>query len=243
VKVDVVELYSDASEEEMRGATAVVIDILRATTSIAHFLVTGARAVIPVAGHEAGFRLRDELVGEGSAGGSVVLAGESSGLRVEGFDFGNSPVEIDGRDFTGTTVILSTTNGTLALHHCRDAERTYASAFNNAPAVARRILQEGAERVILACSGDSGRFSPEDHWGAGCLAEALVEGGAAPGAGAEEALSAWREVQGDLCGALREAPHGKDLISLGLGADLAAAAMIGSHDVVPVMLASEIVPG
>jgi len=241
VRVDLVKLYSDVSQAEAGSSVAVIVDILRATTSIAHFLAAGAKSVMPADGHDAGFALRRELTSAGGGGGRVILAGESSGLPVEGFDFGNSPVAIDAGDFAGATVVLSTTNGTRALNHYRAAERTYAGSFNNGPGLVRTILRDGAGRVIVACSGDSGRFSPEDHWGAGYIAEALVEGGAEPSPDAEEAVRAWRKASDDLAAALRETPHGGDLVSLGLGDDLDAAALIGSHDVVPIMRGRELV--
>lgn len=238
MRVEVLRIYCDAEPGEFRGTVAVVIDMLRATTSIVHHLARGVREVIPADGHDEAFRIRDGLR---DSGRRLVLAGERSGLPVPGFDFGNSPVEIDRSDLAGATVVLSTTNGTRALRHAAAADRVLAGCLNNGPALVERLAAGGAERVLLVCSGDSGGFSPEDHFGAGFLAEGLIEGGASAGDGAEEAVSAWRAVRDDPAAAMGRAPHGRELLSLGFAGDIACAAEIGSHATIPVMSAGSMV--
>ena len=239
MRVDVLRIYTDASAEGLRGVHVVVFDILRATTSIAHFLAAGVRAVIPVVGPAEAFALRHELAG--GASGPLILAGEESGLPIPGFDFGNSPVEIDRTDLGGATVVLSTTNGTKALRHCRGAERLYAGSFNNGPALVGHLLGTAPERVVLACSGDRGGYSPEDHWGAGLFAGRLMEAGAEAGEGAEEAAQAWLAAAAEPFAAFGGTPHGEELLGYGFEEDLASAAIIGSHDVVPEMVGREVV--
>ncbi len=233
--VEVLKLYSDAEPSALRGTTAVVIDILRATTSICQLLAGGARAVIPASGHDEALRIRDEIAADG---GKAALAGETGGIKAPGFDMGNSPAEMSQAEVAGATVILSTTNGTRALAHCAEADIVLAGSFNNGRAIAEAAW--GAERVVLVCSGGDGNYSSEDHWCAGLIADMLLEGGAAPGAGASEAVRAWKGAMGDLAGALGGTPHGGHLVSLGFGEDLALAARIDSHGIVAEMRHGEI---
>ena len=234
--VEVLKIYSDTAPSDLRGSAAVVIDVLRATTSICRLLARGARAVVPAASHDEARRIRDEIV---AGGGAVILAGESGGLRARGFDMGNSPVEMDRADVAGASVVLSTTNGTKALSHCREADGVLAGSFNNGSAIVEAL--SGADRVVLVCSGGDGGYSPEDHWCAGFIAEALLDGGATAGAGAEEAVTAWKEAMGDLAGSLGGTPHGGHLVGLGFGDDLACAALIDSHRIVAEMRDGELV--
>src|SRR5215213_7874532 len=110
----------------LRGAVAVVVDVLRATTVMVRALAACCEAVIPCAEIDEARRVAASL-----PAGTAVLAGERQGLPIEGFDLGNSP-----RDFTpeacrGKTVVMTTTNGTRALLASLDAERIVVGAFAN----------------------------------------------------------------------------------------------------------------
>src|SRR5438094_3818028 len=105
-------------QSRLAGGLAVVVDVLRATTTIVHALVAGCSAVRPCAEVEEA----RELAGQMRAG-RVLLGGERGGLPLPGFDLGNSPGEYTGKVCKGKTLVLTTTNGTRALLRAAEAER------------------------------------------------------------------------------------------------------------------------
>jgi 2-phosphosulfolactate phosphatase len=151
---------------ELVGRTAVVVDLLRATTSIVYALGAGAEAVIPC--------LTIEDTREIAAGlprGRAVLAGERGGLPIEGFDLGNSPSEFTPETVGGKVVIMTTTNGTRALLHCRRADKILVAALANLSAV--RTAVSTCQRVDIVCAGTDGQPTEEDLFAAGAIAQGL----------------------------------------------------------------------
>ena len=190
----------------------VVFDVLRATSTIASALASGASGVEPAG-------TLDEARARARAAGAL-LGGEREGLRPEGFDLGNSPCEYDAR-CAGRLIVLSTTNGTQAVLAARGSRRILAGSLLNAEATARALVQGGAQDVLLLCSGSRGRVAADDVVAAGCLAGHLaLRAGAEPGDGARVAAAlfdAWRH---DLPGLLRRSVSGRRLLSIGLERDI-----------------------
>jgi 2-phosphosulfolactate phosphatase len=149
--------------EAERAPTAIVVDVLRATSTIAQALASGYRRVLCCAEVEEARALRTRL-GEG------VLAGERNAVAIPGFDLGNSP-----REFTeplGETLILTTTNGTRAvLAAAASAETVRVGSLLNLEAVA--TAARGEEAVEVVCAGLQGRFTIDDAYCAGRIAELL----------------------------------------------------------------------
>ena len=149
--------------EAERAPTAIVVDVLRATSTIAQALASGYRRVLCCAEVEEARALRAQ-VGEG------VLAGERNAVAIPGFDLGNSP-----REFTealGETLILTTTNGTRAvLAAAASAEAVLVGSLLNLEAVA--AAARGGEAVEVVCAGLQGRFTIDDAYCAGRIAELL----------------------------------------------------------------------
>src|SRR5260370_38837991 len=114
----------------LAGGVAVVVDVLRASTTIIHALAAGCSAVRPCAEVEEA----RELAGTMRAG-RVVLAGERGGVPLPGFDLGNSPREFTPRICRNATLVLTTTNGTRALLRAAEAERVLVAGFVNYSAV------------------------------------------------------------------------------------------------------------
>lgn len=159
-------LPSLTSAEELAGGAVVVIDVLRATTTIIHAIAAGAREVIPC------LEIADarRLAG-GYPPGAALLGGERGGVKIEGFDLGNSPEEYNRATVGGKTVVLTTTNGTRAMMLCRQAKRVLVGAFVNVSAVARALVRE--EQVHLLCAGTEGSITREDVLFAGRVAVSL----------------------------------------------------------------------
>ncbi len=231
------DLYQRLAANACVGGIAVVIDVLRASTTIVTALANGADRVVPVADVEAARRLAS------AAGPTVLLGGERGGVRLPGFDLGNSPLEYPAARVAGRTVVITTTNGTAALAASRGAREILVGAIVNRTAVAeavRRLACDGDD-VHLVCAGTDGAVSAEDVLAAGAILDAAGADRAGDGvdAAAHEALAAFRRVaaHGDVPAALvaefRRSPGGENLVALGMDADLAAAAAIDTLTVVP----------
>jgi 2-phosphosulfolactate phosphatase len=155
------------------GRGVIVIDALRATTTVITALANGAKAVIPAATSDEAIRLASNL-----EKGGVLLAGERRSLKIEGFDLGNSPREMTPEVVGGKTIVLATTNGTPALVAAQGSEPVLVGAAVNFTALterARGLLEERGELAIL-CSGRERQFALEDAYTAGRITKALKRG-------------------------------------------------------------------
>lgn len=224
-------LFRTAQEiapDEVAGRTAVVIDVLRATTTIATAIANGARCVIPCGSPQAAREMRDGLAGE-----SVVLGGERKGLRIPGFELDNSPLAYTQEAVGDKTVIITTTNGTEAMVRAERAGELVCAAFVNAAAVCDWLAAQPGPLAIV-CAGTEGRPTREDELCAGLLISRLYERGCrmnlSPCAAA--ALEEWRGVT-SLALALRECEHARYLTEIGFGADVEYAAQLDALAVVP----------
>jgi 2-phosphosulfolactate phosphatase len=231
-----------ASPPEIAGGTAVVIDVLRATTTIVYALEAGAKEVLPCREVEEALALAEKYPRE-----RILLGGERQGKPIAEFDKGNSPEEYLSYDVEDKTIIFTTTNGTLAMDHARHAERILLAAFVNVSAVVQKLL--GVEEVHLLCAGTDGEFSEDDILLAGLIVERLQKLGgmmhelnaqamtarefwlhrfAVPQAIGAEPIEPER-----LEGELRKTRGAKNLIELGYDDDILAAARVDQFKGVP----------
>ena len=149
--------------------TAVIIDVFRAFTVESILLRNGAARVLPIAS-------LDEAYARKECDPSVVLIGERGGVMQPGFDFGNSPSQIDAVDFTGRTVVHTTSAGTqgIAAALAAGAQRVLAAALVNVSATTRYLRALDAEEVSLVCMGLDGlRETDEDTLCARCIRDRL----------------------------------------------------------------------
>lgn len=222
----------EAGPGDVAGRVVAVLDVLRASSSIAAALAAGARAVYPAESAEAVLtRARAFERGE------VRLAGERKMRRMDGFDLGNSPLEFTPDAVGGRVVLLTTTNGTRAFAATQGAREVYVGAFVNFSAVLdvmRLALQAGADLAFL-CAGHEGRFSLEDAVCAGRFVHHLTED--ARDAELNDAALAARQLHrqfgDDLWGLFETSRHGQALAEAGFAADLVACATLDAYPVVP----------
>ena len=206
--------------EASDARTAIVIDVLRATSTIAQALAAGYRRVLCCAEIAEARTLR-------ATAPEAVLAGERLCVRIPGFDLGNSP-----REFTsakGETVILTTTNGTRAIasaaSHC---DRILAGSLLNLEAVVGAALDDPSD-VVLVCAGVKGEFALDDAYCAGRIAD-LLAGDASDAAEAAIRLSrSFSEPRAGLAGS----QSGRNLVAAGLDEDIDWCARESVLDVVP----------
>ena len=197
---------NDLSEKQV-----VVIDILRATTTMTVAYENGAKNVIPVESLEEALR---------HCGPDVILAGERNGVKVEAFDLGNSPQEFTRDVVEGKTIVISTTNGTKAIETCEGAKYRYISSFRNLTAMVNQLIENNCD-VLLFSAGWKDKFNLEDTVFAGAVAEKLAEKGFEINDDATiMARSLWQSAKSDLAGFLADASHVKRFKTLHIESDL-----------------------
>jgi 2-phosphosulfolactate phosphatase len=217
MKIRVVPEARSLDADAVRGQVVVVIDTLRATTTIAHAVAAGAR-VEPVRTIAEARRRRKT---------GALIAGERGGARLAGFDFGNSPIEISAAALRGRRLVLTTTNGTLAIARAEAARAIYSGALVNAGAVAAAVRRERPDALFLVCAGRTTGVALEDLAGAGAILDVLLPGRVELSTltdGSRIALELFRRERRRLELLLRLCESGRNLIRLGAEADLAACA-------------------
>jgi len=232
MKLDVAFLPRLLSDPE--ASVCVMIDVLRASTSIVTLSAGGAQEIVVAESPSAARRIARQEPRR------YVLAGEENGLAPRGFDYGNSPSEFAALDVTGQRFILSTTNGTRALQRLATSPLVLVGALVNASAVMRTLLAEAEAHGLsatLVCAGLSRgkRLSLEDVVAAGALVDRALEDNASLQLtdGALTAQRVYRSYRGDALAAFRQSEHGRSLIALGFGHDLEFCAQANRFDAVP----------
>jgi 2-phosphosulfolactate phosphatase len=219
------------------GSAVVVIDVLRASTTITAALAAGASEVVPCLDVDDARRMADRYDRE-----RPLLGGERGGVRIEGFDLGNSPAEYTPECVAGRRIVFTTTNGTKALLAARDTQRIAIGSFVNVSAVVAALADQ--ETIDLVCAGTAGEVTAEDVLLAGMLANrlAIADTTLVLGDQAILARSGWQKTSAAINAApprttlvdtLRQSTGGKNLVSLGLDADVEYAAEVDRHTIVP----------
>ncbi len=225
-------------ELELRDKTVVVIDVLRASTTITYAMRAGAREIIPVETVAQAMKIVGNLHST-----STVLCGERGGKRIEGFTLGNSPFEYTEEAVRGKALILTTTNGAVALTKAKYARQCFVSSFVNLSATVEALsMIEGiaSEHLFILCSGREDDFSLEDATCAGMLITRLLarfgQNDSEPlSDSARAALSIYQHYGSDIYRTLRESDHGQHLLELGFEADILAASQLDSVPLVPLL--------
>lgn len=218
----------DASD--LRGGVAIVIDVLRATTTIVYALHAGVTAVYPVGEIPAALTLAEELRGSGEA---VLLGGERGGVAIPGFDCDNSPQRYRWDGCRGRILVFTTTNGTRALVHAQVADKVMTASFVNFSAVCETLLEE-TRPIHFICAGTQGQITLEDALLAGAFISALVPH--RPARLNDSARLAWDAFECHglvLPEALRLSAGGCNVERVGHGADIPHVAAVDKFLLVP----------
>lgn len=221
---------AEVRADDVEDASAIVIDVVRATSCIVEAMANGAEAIRPAVSIEEAVRLRDSTSGDG-----VLLCGERHGLRIAGFDLGNSPAEFTAEAVGGKRLVMTTTNGTKALVAAEGAERILPASFLNLGAVADAV--RGDRALVIICAGRAGRFAMDDTVCAGHVLRRILDGSAGDAVLDERAqaavdLAGIHEVSAEM---LAMTEPGRALVEVGLGGDLALCASADRHKIVPMM--------
>ncbi len=209
---------------------AVVIDVLRATTTIATALNAGAEAV-------QAFSDVDKLlkVSDSWEENKRIRAAERGGAKVDGCDLGNSPLEFTPEQVKGRRIFISTTNGTRALQRVENASTVITAAQVNRQAVVNYLQEKMPKTVWLVGSGWEGGYSLEDTACAGAIAQAMIH--TSVEVGNDEVIGAialYEKWQNNLVTMFHQATHGQRLLRLDEDADLDYCARTDIIDIVPI---------
>lgn len=231
MKLDVFLTPGEVVPAEVIGRTVVVLDVLRATSTIVEALSAGAKAIYPVASIDDALHLAKTF-----GRGEVLLCGERRCVPIEGFDLGNSPAEFTPDRVAGKTLVMTTTNGTHAMTLAAGATRVLIGSIMNLDAVVEALVDTEADPVFI-CSGRERFFAMEDAVCAGAMAARLFETRPGEwtlndGARAAIALADRFGLDEEL---FRSVAAGKLLLAAGLEADLAACTDRNRHRLVPVL--------
>ncbi|QGJ69251.1 2-phosphosulfolactate phosphatase [Planctomycetales bacterium 10988] len=158
--------------ERLQGTTAVIIDQLRASTTICHALAQGAKQVLACVEVETVRQVASQWQEKNPDQPKPLLGGERQGIRIEGFDLGNSPPDYRPKVVKGRTIIFSTTNGTRAMQQVVQAKEVFIGCLSNLAACVKAI--QSAEEIHLLCAGVSGVIAREDIVPAGWMVDALL---------------------------------------------------------------------
>jgi 2-phosphosulfolactate phosphatase len=233
--VDVKLLYQTVEPEELRESVCVVIDILRATTSIVHALGHGAKIVCPCETID-----QTDLKLKNYSHEQVLRGGERKGVTIDGFDLDNSPWSYTTKQIAQKVILFTTTNGTQAIAKCLLANHVFIGAFANFSAIANCVAQvEGP--IHLVCAGTDGKLSLEDILFAGVLVNELKMKNPDLNIAQDDETTialaladSVEPIETDRLEIFKISRGGQNLLELGMLRDLERAAMLDLYDIVPV---------
>jgi 2-phosphosulfolactate phosphatase len=233
VRLDVFFTHNEVKQGDTMGRLVAVVDVLRASTTVATALGNGAKTVIPVEGADGVIARAREF--ERSA---VLLTGEQKMLPIPGFDLGNSPQSFTTDAVEGKTILITTTNGTRALLGVQGARDIVIASYVNFTAVLTmmKLAASSNTDIAIICAGEEGSFTLEDAACAGRYVRAIPKRAESVVVNDAALASVLIEKRyGDnIAKVFKESTHGKALESAGFGDDLAAAAQVDSYPVVPI---------
>ncbi|MCA0445242.1 MAG: 2-phosphosulfolactate phosphatase [Bacteroidetes bacterium] len=234
MKIQVYFQPGQSDEGLFKGKTVIVIDVLRASTTLCAAIYSGAKEIIPVATVDNAMKIATNLFS-----GQYLLGGERAGKMIAGFDLGNSPSEYSVEKVGKKSIVFATTNGTVAIHRTRYSDKTLIAGFVNLSAILEHFAKNPVSELHILCAGKENEFCIEDSLCAGALISGLKsqnpESEFSLSDAARASLMVWESKKINLEEELRNSDHGKVLIELGLDADIVDCATIDKYPVVPVL--------
>ncbi len=229
VKVLLTNSFSpDSAGFDLADHITLVIDVLRATSTITTAFGRGAREVIVSSSAEEAFKLKSMNPG-------YILCGEEKGIKIEGFDYDNSPSRLASLDLGGKTLVLKTSNGTLSFIKAKDSKAVYGLSFLNFDFTLDRIIENISKTgsgILLLCSGTLGKVSYDDAFVAGLAIKYLL------GKNIKLELDDCAKLvynaslcEPDIQGALMRSLHARHMIEIGLEKDIEFCSTLNKYNV------------
>ena len=232
MQLDVFFTPNECKPADTAGRLVLIVDVLRASTTVATALGNGAKTVIPLLGADDVIMRSKEFSRSG-----VKLAGERKMLPIAGFDLGNSPQDFTTEAVEGKTILITTTNGTRALLGVQGARDIVIASYVNFTAVLAmmKVAASSNTDIAIICGGEEGSFTLEDAACAGRYVRAIPKRAALVLNDAASASVVIEKKYGDnIAKVFKESAHGQALESAGFGDDLTAAAKVDAYSVVPI---------
>lgn len=224
-------LFSPLGVDELyfKDKTTVVIDVLRASSTIITALNNGAKEIIPVSGIESAVKLSG-----GMFGGHTLLCGERNTKKIDGFALGNSPLEFIKELVENKTIVLYTTNGTKALVKSKFSENLFVGSFLNLNFLTNHLLNLKND-IEIVCSGRNNSFSLEDALCAGFIADKILqkEKEAVLTDSTKTAITLKKKYGQNIFETLKDSEHGKILIENGFEDDIEYCSKNSVIDIIP----------
>jgi 2-phosphosulfolactate phosphatase len=230
MRIDVYFTPNSLTQKKIEDCQVVIIDALRASTTIVTALANGARAIIPVAETASAVEVRAKLGAE-----HVLLGGEHEGTKIENFDLGNSPLEYTKEIVKDKVIAMRTTNGTRPYTMFRYNRAVRVGSFLNLGSTVKYVCANGAD-LALICAGNNGDFSLEDTLAAGAIIDGLADSLVCEielNDSAKLAALHFNASRERLLASIKESEHGKHLSALGFADDIAFAAQVNTFDISP----------
>lgn len=213
MKIDLIISADDIKKEKVYGKSVVVIDMLRATSVIVTALSNGCRRVIPVLTVDEALHIASKDKNE------YLLGGERKAVKIEGFNFSNSPLEYTKEIVRGKSLIMTTTNGTRAIKGAEGAKNIFIGALINAAAVAQKLAEIG-EDVAIVNAGTYGQFSMDDFICSGYIIERIAEKAECELTDIAKTANYIYKMNPDVISFIKHAAHYKRIMELNLKEDL-----------------------
>lgn len=215
------------AELHLNEKVCIVLDIFRASSTIITALQNGCICIQPMS-EIAAARAAKSIAPE------LLLAGERQSIKIEGFDFGNSPLEFSREQINGHKLVMNTSNGTKAILACSIAQQIFIGAFINARVVVRQALNSTRD-ITIVCAGTSGEFSLEDSLCAGYMVELITAvAGYQLTDTAYAALLMYQQAADNLLAHAARSSNGRRLYEIGLATDVDYCLRLNSTETVGV---------
>ena len=229
-KVEVLLVPKEISGKKLADKLVVMIDVLRASSTIVTALARGCSGFIPIYSPEKAKEkvkcLRQE---------ETLLCGERNGMKIKGFDLGNSPRKFKEETIKNKKIVFTTTNGVKVLELARDASEVIICSFLNLNSVCDYCFNS-KEDVLIICAGREGKFSLEDAVCAGMLVDSIKTKSDVIFPETDAGITVqmlYKQYEGNIFGMLKKSQHGQYLISIGLKKDLEFCSSVNLFNIVP----------
>jgi len=236
MRVQVISNASNVHQAQLIGKTAIVIDVMRTSTTIVTALEAGALSIVPV---------ETIMEAKAIARNGDLLGGERFCKRISGFDLGNSPQEYTSPTIRNKRVILTTTNGTRAIVRSKRAAELFIASLSNADACIDAAIQSKRD-IVLLCAGSHDQFTLEDGFCAGRMIAKLIADNSIQQLTMNDfgyaMLSLYEHMKHRISEALQDGLSGKRLQTIGMSDDIAACIQLDSSKIVPYLNKGEIIP-
>ncbi len=212
MQIEILNSAKDIINKDLEGKNVVVIDVLRATSVMVTAIKNGAKSIFP-------FENIDDTKQACSLNNNGLLAGERKGVKIDGFDFGNSPLDFVKEKISGKNIFMTTSNGTRAIQNAQGYDNLYIASYLNLSAVANILLKDRKDTVIL-CAGTDDEFSLDDALCAGMIVNKISKQIKIKANDATLSLQILADLSDNIKDTLKNSKHYSYLKSIGYENDL-----------------------